>query len=54
MGILQAKGSSGPQSNDDIVLIPITAVQHYFDDTDSIRSIFTPGATSLRNRNAGP
>ena len=46
MGILQAKGSSGPQSNDDTVLIPITAVQHYFDDTDSIRSIAISVATA--------
>jgi len=46
MGILQPKGSSGPQSNDDIVLIPLTTVQHYFDDTDSIRSIAISVATA--------
>jgi putative ABC transport system permease protein len=39
VGILQAKGTSGAASNDDVVLVPITAVQHYFDDTDSVRSI---------------
>jgi putative ABC transport system permease protein len=39
VGILQAKGTGGAASNDDLVIAPITAVQHYFDDTDSVRSI---------------
>ena len=46
MGILQPKGTSGVASNDDIVLIPITTVQHYFDDTDSIRSVALSVATA--------
>jgi putative ABC transport system permease protein len=46
LGILKAKGSSGPGSNDDVVIIPITAVQHYFDDTDSVRSIAISVATA--------
>ena len=45
IGILQPKGTSGAASNDDIVLIPITAVQHYFDNTDSVRSIAISVAT---------
>ena len=39
VGILQAKGSVGPVSNDDLVLVPISAVQHSFDDTDKVRSV---------------
>ncbi len=46
MGILQPKGTSGAASNDDIVLVPITTVQHYFNDTDSIRSIAISVATA--------
>jgi putative ABC transport system permease protein len=46
MGILQAKGTSGALSNDDVVLVPIAAVQHYFNDTDSVRSIAISVATS--------
>jgi putative ABC transport system permease protein len=38
-GILQAKGTSGPFSNDDQVIVPITAVNHYFDNSTSVRSI---------------
>jgi putative ABC transport system permease protein len=45
VGILQAKGSSGPASNDDVVLVPLATVQHYFDDTDSVRSIAISVAT---------
>ncbi len=45
IGILQPKGTSGAASNDDVVLIPITAVQHYFDNTDSVRSIAISVAT---------
>ncbi len=45
VGILQAKGTSGAASNDDIVLVPITAVQHYFNATDSVRSIGISVAT---------
>jgi putative ABC transport system permease protein len=39
VGILQAKGTSGAASNDGLVLVPISAVQRYFNDTDSVRSI---------------
>ncbi|MBX3031150.1 MAG: ABC transporter permease [Chloroflexi bacterium] len=46
VGILQPKGTSGAASNDDIVLVPITAVQHYFNATDSVRSIAISVATS--------
>ncbi len=46
VGILQAKGTSGASSNDDIVIVPITAVQHYFNDTDSVRSIALSVATA--------
>ena len=38
-GILQAKGSVGPVSSDDQVLVPISAVQHYYDSTTKVRSI---------------
>ena len=48
VGILQAKGTAGAASNDDLVLVPITAVQHYFDDTDSIRSIAISVASAER------
>jgi putative ABC transport system permease protein len=48
VGILEAKGTSGAASNDHIVLVPITAVQHYFDDTDSVRSIAISVATPER------
>jgi putative ABC transport system permease protein len=46
VGILQAKGTAGPASNDDLVIVPISAVQHYFDDTDSVRSIALSVATA--------
>ncbi len=46
IGILQPKGTSGAASNDDIVLIPITTVQHYFNNTDSIRSVAISVATA--------
>jgi putative ABC transport system permease protein len=48
VGILQAKGSSGPLSNDAIVLVPITAVQHHFNDTDSVRSIAISVASAVQ------
>jgi putative ABC transport system permease protein len=38
-GILQAKGSAGPFSQDDQVLIPIATAQHYFVPGDTVRSI---------------
>jgi len=38
-GILQAKGSAGVVSNDDLVLIPISAMQHWFQSTDKVRSV---------------
>ena len=39
VGILQTKGSSGPLSNDDQVIVPITVVQKEFDNTTKVRSI---------------
>jgi putative ABC transport system permease protein len=41
VGILQEKGSSGFQSSDDQVLIPVSTMRHYFvgSSTDSVRSI---------------
>jgi putative ABC transport system permease protein len=39
IGILQAKGSLGPFSQDDQVLIPITTARHHFVPGDSVRSI---------------
>jgi putative ABC transport system permease protein len=39
VGILQAKGSSGPFSQDDQVLIPIKTAQRYFVSGDTVRSI---------------
>ncbi len=39
IGILQPKGSSGPFSQDDQVLIPITTMQDHFSNTDKVRSI---------------
>jgi len=39
VGILQSKGSVGPFSEDDEVLIPLTTAQHYFVTGDSVRSI---------------
>jgi putative ABC transport system permease protein len=39
IGILQAKGTSGPFSNDDQVIVPISTVNHYFDNSASVRSI---------------
>ncbi len=39
VGILQPKGSSGPFSQDDQILIPITTAHRYFVSGDSVRSI---------------
>jgi putative ABC transport system permease protein len=39
VGILQAKGGSGFQDPDDMVLIPATTLQKYFSGSDSVRSI---------------
>jgi putative ABC transport system permease protein len=39
VGILQAKGSTGPFSQDDQVLIPLPTAQHYFVKGTSVRSI---------------
>jgi putative ABC transport system permease protein len=46
IGILQPKGSSGPFSQDDQVLIPITTAQHYFVSGDKVRSIGVSVATA--------
>ena len=45
IGILQPKGSSGPFSQDDQVLIPITTMQDHFSTTDKVRSIGVSVAT---------
>ncbi len=39
VGIMQPKGSSGPFSQDDQVLVPITTAQRYFVSGDKVRSI---------------
>jgi putative ABC transport system permease protein len=39
VGILQAKGGSGFQDPDDMVLIPVTTLQKYFSGSDSVRTI---------------
>ncbi len=46
VGILQPKGSTGPFSQDDQVLIPITTVDHHFLSGDSVRSIGVSVATA--------
>jgi putative ABC transport system permease protein len=46
IGILQAKGSSGPFSQDDQVLIPITTAQRYFVSGSNVRSIGVSVATA--------
>ncbi|MEI8335159.1 MAG: ABC transporter permease [Chloroflexota bacterium] len=39
VGILAAKGTSGAQSQDDQVIVPVTTLQQYFVGGDSVRSI---------------
>ena len=39
IGILQPKGGTGFLNQDDLILIPISAVQHHFVGGDSVRSI---------------
>lgn len=39
VGILQPKGSSGPVSQDDQVIIPISTLRHTFSSSDRVRSI---------------
>ena len=39
IGVLQSKGAIGAVANDDMALIPITTMQHYFDAATSVRSI---------------
>ncbi len=39
VGILQPKGSTGPISQDDQVVIPITTLRHAFSSTDRVRTI---------------
>jgi len=39
VGILQPKGSTGPVSQDDQVIVPITVIDHHFLSGDSVRSI---------------
>jgi len=38
-GILDAKGSLGAASSDDVVLIPLTTLRHYLDDRQQLRSV---------------
>jgi putative ABC transport system permease protein len=40
VGILQAKGSSGPLNQDDQVYVPLTALQHEFVGGSSVNSIY--------------
>jgi putative ABC transport system permease protein len=44
VGILQAKGGSGFQDPDDMVLIPVTTLQAYFSGSDTVRSIYVSAA----------
>jgi putative ABC transport system permease protein len=46
IGILQPKGSSGPFSQDDQILIPITTAQRYFVSGSNVRSIGVSVATA--------
>ena len=46
IGILQPKGSSGPFSQDDQILIPISTAQHYFVSGTTVRSIGVSVATA--------
>jgi putative ABC transport system permease protein len=39
VGILQAKGSQGIGNQDDMVIVPLTTVRHYFLPGDTVRSI---------------
>ncbi len=39
VGILQPKGSTGPFSQDDQILVPITTIEHHFLSGDAVRSI---------------
>ncbi len=48
VGILDRKGSAGPLSNDDLVLIPTATMQHYFNSTQRVRSIGLSVATSAQ------
>jgi putative ABC transport system permease protein len=40
IGILEAKGSTGPFSQDDAIYVPLSAVQHHFVSGDEVRSIY--------------
>jgi putative ABC transport system permease protein len=40
IGILEAKGGTGPFSQDDAVYIPLTTMQHHFVSGDTVRSIY--------------
>ena len=48
IGILQPKGSTGPFSQDDQVLIPITTARHYFVPGQTVRSIGVSVASADR------
>jgi putative ABC transport system permease protein len=39
IGIMQAKGTSGPGSEDDMVIVPLTTVRHYFVPGSTVRTI---------------
>jgi putative ABC transport system permease protein len=45
VGILQAKGGSGFQDPDDMVLVPVSTMQKYFSGSDSVRTIAVSVAT---------
>jgi putative ABC transport system permease protein len=46
IGILQAKGSTGPSNQDDQVLVPLATVRHSFVGGDRVRSIGVSVATA--------
>ena len=46
IGILQAKGGTGPTSQDDMILVPLNTVRSHFVSGDSVRSIALSVATA--------
>lgn len=48
VGILDRKGVVGPVNNDDVVLIPVTTMRRYFNNTDRVRSVGVSVASADR------
>jgi len=48
VGILDRKGAVGPVNNDDIVLIPVITMRHYFNNTEKVRSVGVSVASADR------